>query len=205
MRIRSDSFSDGGAIPDRCAFGRPGAAAPCVDSDNRNPHLAWDDVPADTRSFALVCVDPDAPTVFDDAMRPDREIRADLARRDFIHWTMADLPASVREIAEGACSSGVVHGGKRDPAGPAGSRQGLNDYGSGHFGYDGPCPPWNDARPHRYCFRLYALDRATLELPARFGAADLQRAMRGHVLAEAAIHGAYTLNARLRNDRGAPG
>jgi phosphatidylethanolamine-binding protein (PEBP) family uncharacterized protein len=51
---------------------------------------------------------------------------------------------------------------------------------------------------HRYFFRLFALDLAALDLPARFTAGDVERAMQGHVLAEAAVHGTYTLNASLR-------
>ena len=96
--------------------------------------------------------------------------------------------------------------GKVDPPGPAGARQGLNDYtgwfagdadmGGDYLGYDGPYPPANDLRMHRYFFRVFALDVAHLELPAKFTAADVLRAMQGHVLAEAAIHGTYSLNAR---------
>ena len=51
---------------------------------------------------------------------------------------------------------------------------------------------------HRYFFRLFALDVAILDLPERFTAADVERAMQGHVLAEAAVHGTYTLNTALR-------
>jgi phosphatidylethanolamine-binding protein (PEBP) family uncharacterized protein len=84
----------------------------------------------------------------------------------------------------------------------------LNDYtgwfagdaqmGGDYLGYDGPYPPFNDARVHRYFFRLYALDVASLDLPDRFTAADVQRAVQGHALAEAAVQGTYTLNPRLR-------
>ena len=61
------------------------------------------------------------------------------------------------------------------------------------FGYDGPYPPPNDARTHRYFFRVFALDVATLEVPERFTAADVFAAMHGHVLAEAATYGTYSL------------
>ena len=94
--------------------------------------------------------------------------------------------------------------GKQDPAGPSGARQGLNDY-TGWFagddalagdwlGYDGPFPPPNDLRPHRYFFRLFALDLERLDVPDRFTAADVQRAMHGHVLAEALVQGHYSLH-----------
>ncbi len=64
-----------------------------------------------------------------------------------------------------------------------------------YHGYDGPWPPPNDLRTHRYFFRLYALDVAKLDVPAAFTAADVQRAMHGHVLDEAAIYGTYRLHA----------
>ena len=131
-----------------------------------------------------------------------------LPRQEFFHWVMVDIPADVREIAEGACSDGFVVGGKQAPAGPAGARQGINDY-TGWFagdatmagtyrGYDGAYPPANDARVHRYFFRLFALDIATLPVDGDFSAAQVHAAMQGHVLAEAAIHGTYTLNPELR-------
>ena len=62
------------------------------------------------------------------------------------------------------------------------------------LGYDGPCPPWNDARLHHYQFRLYALDVAKLDLPDAFDWQQMQQALRGHVLAEAHWIGTYTLN-----------
>ena len=61
-------------------------------------------------------------------------------------------------------------------------------------GYDGPYPPAHDQRLHRYFFRVFALDVARLDLPERFTAADVFRAMHGHVLAEAATYGTYALN-----------
>lgn len=209
MRLRSESFEPMGAIPAEFAFGQPGAAGePCVFAPNRNPQLAWERVPEGTASFVLLCVDPDVPSRPDEVNQPGREVPHDLPRVDFVHWVMLDIPAGVRCIAAGACSEGVVAHGKRDPRGPEGSRQGENDY-TGWFagdaamqgvwlGYDGPCPPWNDARVHRYFFRLFALDRVTLALPGRFTAADALRAMQGHVLEEAALYGTYTLNPRLR-------
>ena len=200
MRIWSESFEHRGPIPAAFAMGQADGFA-----GNRNPHLAWDDVPEGTRSFALLCIDPDVPTVADMVGKPDVWIPADQVRCDFIHWVMVDLPADVREIAAGSCSDGVTAKGKRQPAGPAGARQGLNGYtgwfagdaqmGGEYYGYDGPYPPFNDLRVHRYFFRLFALDVATLDLPARFTAADVERAMQGHVLAEALVYGTYTLNA----------
>ncbi|MCE3002776.1 MAG: YbhB/YbcL family Raf kinase inhibitor-like protein [Xanthomonadaceae bacterium] len=202
MKIHSTSFAHGQPIPAEFAFGRPGEGAPMALSDNRNPHLAWSDAPAGTKSFALLCVDSDVPTVFDHINQAGHTLPADMPRQEFIHWVMADIPAHVTEIAAGACADGVVKGGRKDLPGPGGVRQGVNDYGSfmgdgTYFGYDGPCPPWNDALVHRYHFRLFALDVARLDLPTAFTAADLHRAMRGHVLDEASVYGTYTLNAAL--------
>lgn len=66
-----------------------------------------------------------------------------------------------------------------------------------YFGYDGPCPSWNDARVHRYIFTVYALDVAELGVSGRFTGSQALEAMRGHVLAQASLTGTYTLNPRL--------
>lgn len=205
MKLRSDSFQNRQPIPPRFAFGRIGEGAdPIALSDNRNPHLAWEGVPEGTRSFALLCIDPDVPTDPDTVNRKDRAIPRDQPRTEFYHWVIVDMPAQCRGIAEGACADGVVAHGRAAPEGPAGSRQGCNDY-TGWFagdpdmqgeycGYDGPCPPFNDERMHRYFFRLFALDLEQLPVGERFTGPDALRAMQGHVLAETAIHGTYSLN-----------
>jgi Raf kinase inhibitor-like YbhB/YbcL family protein len=203
MKIASGSFEHGKRIPAEFAAGTPDGFG-----GNRNPHLRWQDAPAGTRSFALLCIDPDVPTdlaLVQDASRP---IPVEHPRGDFVHWVMADIPAGVDTIAAGACSEGFTARGKTAPAGPVGARQGVNDY-TGWFagnadmrgdylGYDGPYPPAHDARLHRYFFRLFALDVEQLDLPARFTAADVFRAMHGHVLAETAIYGTYSLNADVK-------
>ncbi len=199
MRIHSDSFEPGQPIPARYAAGTPDGFG-----GNRNPHLAWDDVPAGTRAFALLCIDPDAPTDPSLAGKDGVEIPVEHPRGPFVHWAMVDLASDLRSIAEGSASDGVTKGGKRTPPSPAGARQGLNDYtgwfagdpdmAGDWFGYDGPYPPPNDLRTHRYFFRLFALDVARLELPERFTAGDVQRAMQGHVLAEASVWGSYALH-----------
>ena len=66
-----------------------------------------------------------------------------------------------------------------------------------YLGYDGPCPPWNDALLHHYRFRVYALDVARLDVAQDFGWAELQDALRGHVLGKAEIVGTYSLNPAL--------
>lgn len=203
MKIASDSFEHGQRIPAGFAMGTPEGFG-----GNRNPHLRWDEVPGGTRSFALLCIDTDVPTdgaLVADAATP---IPVDHPRGEFVHWAMADIPADVREIAAGSASDGVSAKGKPAPGGPAGARHGLNDYtgwfagdadmGGDYRGYDGPYPPAHDLRLHRYFFRVFALDVARLDLPERFTAADLFRAMHGHVLAEAATYGTYSLNAAVQ-------
>jgi Raf kinase inhibitor-like YbhB/YbcL family protein len=201
MRIHSEGFDNGKPIPAEYAMGKADGFA-----GNRNPHLSWDEVPAGTRSFALLCVDPDAPTVPDTVGRDDLQIPVDQPRGDFVHWAMIDIGAEVRVIPAGSCSDGITPKGKRNPPGPVGARQGLNDYtgwfagdadmGGDYFGYDGPYPPFNDLRTHRYFFRLFALDVEKLPLPERFTAVEVFRALHGHVLGEALVHGTYSLNAK---------
>lgn len=202
MRLTTTSFQTGQPIPGEFAMGVPTGFG-----GNRNPQLAWDEVPAGTRSFALLCIDPDVPTVPELVGRDDVEIPVDQPRTEFVHWVMVDIGADVREIAAGSASDGITAQGKRSPSGPAGARQGLNSYtqwfagdakmGGDYFGYDGPYPPFNDQRLHRYFFRLFALDVATLDVPPRFSAGDVLRAVHGHVLGEATVWGTYTLNAKL--------
>lgn len=202
MKLDSQSFQNGQPIPAEFAAGDANGFA-----GNRNPQLAWREVPEGTRSFVLLCVDPDVPTVPELVGRDDVSIPLDQVRGEFVHWVMVDIPAELREIAAGSCSDGFTAHGKAQPAGPAGARQGLNDYtgwfagdaqmGGTYRGYDGPYPPFNDERLHRYFFRLFALDIPRLPVEGDFSAADALRAMQGHVLAEAALHGTYTLNPAL--------
>ena len=203
MRLTSESFDHRGRIPAEFAMGTPDGFG-----GNRNPQLAWSDVPDGTESFVLMCIDTDAPTDPATVGREDMEIPVEQPRTDFVHWVMADIPASVREIAAGACSDGVTMRGKANPPGPPGARQGRNDYVgwfagdaemSGDWrGYDGPYPPFNDLRPHRYFFRLFALRVPKLDLPEGFTAAEVFHALQPHEITEAAIYGTYSLNAKLK-------
>jgi Raf kinase inhibitor-like YbhB/YbcL family protein len=202
MHLRSDDFQDGQPIPPACAFGKPGT--PIALSDNRNPHLAWREAPAATRSFVLTCIDGDAPSRGDDVNQEGRTVSAELPRVDFVHWLLADIPAECGALGQGSCSDGITPHGKRAPSGPPGSVQGRNDYtgwfagdpamAGTYLGYDGPCPPWNDARVHRYRFTLHALDVAGLGLASGFDLASLRAAMAGHVLATAQLTGTYAIN-----------
>ena len=204
MKLTSNSITHGQAIPAAYAFAEPDTDEHIKLSDNRNPHLAWDDVPEQSRSLVLICTDPDVPSAMDDFNQEGRTIAASLARIDFIHWVMIDLPPNSGSIAEGACSDGITPGGKPSPAGPFGSRQGINDYtgffagdndmGGEYLGYDGPCPPWNDEIVHHYHFKLYAIDLEKCPVGERFTAADVLAAIAGHVIAESEIMGTYSLN-----------
>lgn len=208
MQLRSNSFSDNQPIPGHFAFCVRDPATHVKLADNHNPHLAWSGAPAGTKSFVLICVDPDAPTRPDDVNREGRTVPASLPRGNFFHWAMVDIPASVGEIAAGSCSHGVHAHGKKHPPGPAGSRQGINDY-TGWFkgdaamegmyhGYDGPCPPWNDAIPHHYRFTVHATDLVRCPVEGEFTAPQVLAAIQGHVLAEASLTGLYTLNPAVR-------
>ena len=208
MKLTSSSFEDGGAIPAEFAFCAPDPKTHATLSKNRNPQLAWSDVPMGTKSFALICHDPDVPSRGDDVNKEGRTIPATLARVDFFHWVLVDLSASMVGVSTGEFSSSVVPHGKAGPQATHGARQGINDYtawfqddhdmAGDYYGYDGPCPPWNDAIAHRYVFTVFALDVARLALPERFGGKDVREAVRGHVLAQASLTGRYTLNPAVK-------
>ncbi|UCG99076.1 MAG: YbhB/YbcL family Raf kinase inhibitor-like protein [Burkholderiales bacterium] len=212
MKLRSDSFADGGRIPGEFAFAVIDRAHRIRLSANRNPHLAWSEAPAGTKSFALICHDRDVPSKPDDVNQEGREVPSSLPRVDFFHWVLVDIAASTTEIDTGAYSHEVTPRGKGGPAAPHGTRQGLNDYTrwfSGdhdmegdYYGYDGPCPPWNDSLVHHYVFTVFALDIDAVPLDGRFSGADARRAIDGHVLASASITGTYSLNPRLAGQEG---
>jgi Raf kinase inhibitor-like YbhB/YbcL family protein len=208
MKIWSDSFKDGGYIPGEFAFCIIDPVTHVSLSSNRNPHLAWSDLPAGTKSLALICHDPDVPSRGEDVNQEGKTVPPDLARVDFFHWVMIDLPPTLTQIQAGEFSDGVVARGKSGPEMPdsagSGGRHGLNDYtgwfgadpdmAGDYFGYDGPCPPWNDSLIHRYMFTLYALNVARVPVEGRFTGQRVRDAIRDKVLGEASIVGLYTLN-----------
>jgi Raf kinase inhibitor-like YbhB/YbcL family protein len=208
MKLNSQSFRDGGVIPGRCAFAVMDPKTHVRLAENLNPELSWSGAPTGTRSFALLCIDADAPTRPDDVNQEGRSVPAALPRAEFMHWAMVDIAPTVTRIEEGACSRGVTARGKTELKGPAGSRQGLNDYtgwfkgdqnmAGTYLGYDGPCPPWNDERPHRYRFEIHALDLAQCPVSGAFSVADVRRAIAGHALASASIGGVYSLNPAVK-------
>jgi Raf kinase inhibitor-like YbhB/YbcL family protein len=127
-----------------------------------SPPLAWTGAPAGTKSLALIVDDPDAP----DPAAP---------KRTWVHWVLYDVPPT---------ASGLPEAVGRDAL-PAGTREGVNDWA--RTGYGGPCPPIGR---HRYFHKLFALD-ATLGDLGSPKKADLEKAMKGHVLAEARLVGTY--------------
>ncbi len=208
MQLMSSSFGHRQRMPEEFAFCAPDPATHVRMSRNRNPHLRWTGVPSTAKSLVLLCVDTDVPTRPDDVNQEGRVVAASLPRTDFYHWLMVDIPPSVSEIKAGQCSDGIVARGKQSPAGPAGSRQGVNDYtlwfggdaemGGKYFGYDGPCPPWNDELLHHYHFIVYATDLPRCPVDGDFTGAQVQEAIAKHVLAEARLTGTYTLNPAVK-------
>ena len=208
MQLTSNSFKDGTAIPGEFAFAVIDSKHHIVLSSNRNPHLAWRDVPEDTKSFALICQDCDVPSKRDDVNEEDREIPATLPRVEFFHWLLLDIPGTARAISAGSQSDGVVPRGKPGPVAPSGFRHGINDFtkwfagddqmSGTYYGYDGPCPPWNDTLLHHYAFTLYALDVSHLEVHGQLTGTQIRAALTGHVLGRATLVGTYSLNPGVR-------
>lgn len=133
-----------------------------ADGANVSPDLEWTAPPAGAVELALICDDPDAP------------------RGTWVHWVMYALPANRRSLPEAVPKTEML---------PklSGAKQGRGS--SGSVGYDGPSPPKGPT--HHYYFRLYALS-AKVTLPPRAQRADLDRAMKGHVLAQIELMGAYS-------------
>ena len=212
MKLTSPSFGDNQAIPTALAFCAPDPENHATMSDNRNPAFDWNEVPDGTRSLVLICCDPDVPSKPDDVNQEGREVPADLPRVDFYHWVLVDLPPTVNSIAEGEYSNAITARGKDGPDGPGGARQGLNNYtdwfagdadmDGKYYGYDGPCPPWNDSIMHHYVFTLYALDIERCPLDGDFGGAEVRSAIDSHILAQASITGTYSLNPKLMQHAG---
>lgn len=95
----------------------------------------------------------------------------------WVHWVLYDLPATAAELPEDLSKGQYL---------PNGAKQGLNDFK--HLGYGGPCPP--PGKPHRYYFKLFALDK-TVELKPGATKKDVEKAMEGHILGQAQLMGTY--------------
>jgi hypothetical protein len=143
----------------------PDGAIPAVhtcEGRDISPPLGWQGVPPGTMSLALIVDDPDAP----DPAAP---------KMTWVHWVLYDIPVTVNGLVEGVKPGAL----------PGGTQEGVNDFGRMTWG--GPCPPIGR---HRYYFKLYALDTTMPQL-ARPIKAALEKAMQGHVLAQATLMGTY--------------
>ena len=131
------------------------------DGANVSPALTWNGAPATTHSFALIADDPDAPG------------------GTWVHWVLFNLPGTANALPENVARDETL-------ASLGNAAQGRNDFKK--IGYGGPCPP--PGKPHRYFFKLYALD-ITLTLRPGATKAQLEDAMRGHTVATAQLVGTY--------------
>ena len=188
-----------GRMADRNAFCPPAGTAEA----NVSPAVDWSAGPEGTRSYALLMTDPDVPADLATINAPGVAIASTAPRITIHHWVLADIPAATTHLDEGAEGRGVVPHGK--PVGPTDhGLRGANVYtgfvagqpgmAGTYGGYDGPCPPVNDARVHRYTVRVMALDVATLGLAGAFTGAQVEAAVQGHVLAEGTATGTYAVN-----------
>lgn len=203
MKIDIPNWENGATIPEKFAFGKIPTDGRFELSDNVNPKVSWSEVPSGTKSFALICHDPDVPSSGDDVNQEGKKIPSDLPRVDFFHWVLVNIPATTTHISEGVDSTGVTQKGK-----DAGQQHygvtGINDYTnwfasdsdmSGNYGgYDGPCPPWNDSILHHYHFTVYALNVEKLPLNGAFTGSEALVALKPHVLATANQVGTYNMN-----------
>ena len=139
------------------------AAGPSAGGQNVSPDLAWSTLPPATRGLAVTCYDPDAPTTV-----------------GFVHWVLFNLDPKLSGLEAGAGTEGRT---------PPGAVHGLNDFGENR--YDGMAPPVGDY-PHRYEFRLFALDQPLAPSP-KTSYARLRFLIRGHVLAEGLLTGFFGL------------
>lgn len=177
-----------------CVASKAGGSAP---GRNRSLPLKWSPGPTGTRSYALTLVDVDVPQDLTTLNRSGTIIAADAPRMTFVHWVLADIPANRTMLPESIDGNGLPPGGLPLEKTDHGLR-GQNGFAAfmkdgPYGGYMGPCPPWNDARVHRYRLTVYALDADTLGLSGAFTQSDLLRAMRGHILAKASTDIEYSV------------
>lgn len=206
LNVSIEGIAQGQRIAEEFAFGIRTDTEPFTFGANISPAISWSGAPEGTKSYAIIMHDRSVPTIFDDANQEGKTIPADLARMDFMHWVLVDVPATTTGLSKGAESDAVVPKGKPTGASANGVR-GANDFGmfmaanpdmAGDYGgYDGPAPPWNDELMHEYVFTVYALDVESLGLEGVFSGADSLAAMDGHILASGQVVGEYTLNPSL--------
>ena len=203
LKVTVGSIENGKMIPNKFAFCVAATEGHAKAGSDISPSISWSKGPAGTKSYAIVAHDTEAPAEQREKMNKEgMTLGADVPRRNFFHWILVDIPADVTSIKEGAESTARVAHGK--PATPAAAGvRGLNDFTKAlaaneamkgqYYGYDGPCPPWNDEKVHRYHFTVYALNVASLGLKDPDGAAVLE-AIKGKVLAEGEVLGLFVTN-----------
>lgn len=149
IQLTSAAFAYGDKIPVRFT----------CEGDDVSPPLQWRGAPLETRSFALILDDPDAP------------------RGTWVHWVLYNIPATAVELTQAVPTLAET---------PLGARHGRNT--AGDMAYAGPCPP--PGTPHRYFFRLYALD-IMLGLAPGATRSELEQAMQQHILGQGELMGTY--------------
>jgi Raf kinase inhibitor-like YbhB/YbcL family protein len=204
LKVSVDTFKDGEMIPNKYAFCAPAAQDHTAPGANFSPSISWSRGPRGTRSYAILVYDTDSPAEQRDKINKEGvTMTSAIPRRTFFHWVLVDIPADIRALKEGADSDArVVHGKPATPA--AVGVRGLNDYTKvtagndamkgQYFGYDGPCPPWNDEVVHHYHFAVFALSAKKLELPEDFDGAAVLDVIKDKVLAQGEVVGLYTQN-----------
>ncbi|MDX2113884.1 MAG: YbhB/YbcL family Raf kinase inhibitor-like protein [Alphaproteobacteria bacterium] len=196
LTVKVGGIENGKPIPERFAYCIPDGQGKTKDGQNINPSIEWSGAPEGTKSYVILVVDRDVPQSFELANQEGKVIPREFPRQNFYHWVLVDIPSTMVAIAEGADSRGITKGGKE-----LGKRAygvvGQNDYarfmGEGpHGGYDGPCPPWNDTRLHRYHFTVYALSVPSVNLSGLFGGQYVEDIIQPHVLAKGEVIGTFT-------------
>jgi Raf kinase inhibitor-like YbhB/YbcL family protein len=209
LKVESTSMADGEAIPETHAVATPTSDGKAeMAGRDLSPHLRWSGEPEGTRSFAISVVDPDVPADRNRMGVEGLSLGDDEPRVEFAHWLVADIPARVHELPEGAGGDGFVAHGRLPEPPAAGAVTGQNgfrglfegnpDLEGTYGGWDGPFPPWNDDHVHHYVTTVFALDADSVGLRPGFTLEQFRAAIEGHVLDEGQIVPIYTLNPSLR-------
>jgi Raf kinase inhibitor-like YbhB/YbcL family protein len=204
LKVSVASIKDGGTVPNKYALCVPATQGHMAPGPDISPPISWSKGPKGTQSYVVIMTDTDSPKENRDKMNKEgMTVPSTTARQTFYHWVLVDIPAKVTSLKEGAESNARVPHGK--PATPAGvGVRGLNMFTvifaaneamkGKYYGYDGPCPAWNDENLHHIHFMVYALSVKTLSLPADFDGAAAMEAMKGKILAEGKFDSVYTTN-----------
>ncbi len=202
LKVTIGGLDANGRLADDAAFCPPTKGGPA----DVSPRVSWSAGPEGTRSYALTMTDPDVPKDMSLINKPGATIEDAAPRITIHHWVLADIPATITTLEKGAEGDAVTPHGKPIGDTPHG-RRGANvftgflagnpDMAGTYGGYDGPCPPLNDERPHHYTVRVYALDTPSLGLSGAFDGPELEAAVKGHVLAEGEAVATYALNPKL--------